>query len=98
MKKRVGQIEFRWSETNNSYELTQWLQSQTEDKEYCIVIAFMRKGSEGYYMETVGDRHLNALREWQKETTLITEYAFDFLEAEYNLYRSALENNLTITS
>ena len=68
MNKRVEDLEFRWSDTNQSHELVQWVQYEegqtrptnalgaNECCEYCFVIAFFREGSEGCNIEFVGDR------------------------------------------
>jgi len=65
MNKRVEDLEFRWSDTNQSHELVQWVQyeeGQTrptnalDANEYCFVIAFFREGSEGCNIEFVGNR------------------------------------------
>ena len=55
MNKRIENIEFRWSETNNAYELVQWLIGSF-GKDYCIVIAFFDLGDEGCDIRFVGDR------------------------------------------
>ena len=47
---RKGNIEFRWSEINQLYELVKW------QKYTCFTVAFFLKHKEGYDMETVGDR------------------------------------------
>jgi len=65
MMKRVEDLEVRWSDTNRSYELVQWVQYEEglmdipnalDANEYCFVIAFFREGSEGCNIEFVGDR------------------------------------------
>ena len=45
---RKGNIEFRWSDCNKAHELVKWHESGT-----CYVVAFFRKKTEGYDMETV---------------------------------------------
>ena len=51
---RIGDIEFRWSTTNNKHELVKWYVSC--DGRYCMVVAFFDRHREGFDMRTVGDR------------------------------------------
>ena len=55
MNKRIEDIEFRWSETNNAYELVQWLNCDSAES-FCIVIAFFDLGKEGCDIRFVGNR------------------------------------------
>ena len=52
---RLGDIEFRYSETNK-YHLIRWLPCEAGQKPSSIVIAFFYKDSEEFNMRTVGDR------------------------------------------
>ena len=38
---RVGDIEFRYSETNKKFEIVRWNKTLVEDKEYCFTIAYI---------------------------------------------------------
>ncbi len=51
---RNGNLEFCWSETNQSYEICQFLHPPKEAK---IVIVFYKRNEEGYEVQFVGDRH-----------------------------------------
>lgn len=83
MNKRVNNIEFKWSDTNKAYELIQWFPK--DSCEYCIVIAFFHPNSEGYDMETVSRRYLDAYDQYPTETIAVTRYAFSVLQAEHKL-------------
>ena len=73
---RFRKIEFRWSKTNNRYELIQWYKSEIdENKEYCCVIAFFHKDKEGYYdMQTIGSRFFE-----DKDAWFVGKHAIEFL-------------------
>ena len=80
-------IEFRWSETNNKYELVQWYKGPQiketgtyEIKDYCCVVAFFDKGKEGYDMRTVGDRFFS-----DKDAWVVGKYALEFLNAIFQI-------------
>ena len=80
-------IEFRWSETNNKYELVQWYKGPQiketgtyEIKDYCCVVAFFDKGKEGYDMRTVGDRFFE-----DKDAWVVGKYALEFLNAIFQI-------------
>ena len=72
---KLNDIEFRWSDTNKAHELIQWFVRDIPLKPHCIVIAFFRKGSEGYYMETVGDRFFG-----DEDAFKVGKIAMQFLE------------------
>ena len=55
MNKRINNLEFRWSETNHSHELVQWIKKDGS-KDFCIVVAFFRIDSEGCEISFVGRR------------------------------------------
>lgn len=42
MNKRINDLEFRWSDTNQTYELVQW-SKDNDGKEFCYVLAFFDK-------------------------------------------------------
>ena len=80
-------IEFRWGETNNKYELVQWYKGPQiketgtyEIKDYCCVVAFFDKGKEGYDMRTVGDRFFS-----DKDAWVVGKYALEFLNAIFQI-------------
>ena len=84
---RFRNIEFRWSETNNKYELVQWYKGPQiketgtyEFKDYCLVVAFFDKGKEGYDMRTVGDRFFS-----DKDAWVVGKYALEFLNAIFQI-------------
>lgn len=79
--KRVKNIEFRWSDTNNSHELIRWLPGGN-----CIVIAFFDKEGEGYSIRAVGPRLLDAMKD-HSETIRVWGYAETVLRAEFELTR-----------
>lgn len=56
---RVEDLEFKTTESDGKrgHEIIQWFPREGEDgKEYCYVVCFFRRGSEGYEIEFVGDR------------------------------------------
>ena len=67
---KLGQIGFKYSKINKSYELVRWI----NDSKTCYVIAFFRKGSEGYDMETVSDRFFEDHDAW-----VVGKHALAFL-------------------
>jgi hypothetical protein len=69
---QLGPCEFRWSDTNNGYEIVEW---DTQHK-YCWVVAFFDKTSEGYDMRTVGVR----FHEAGKDAYELAELAFEWLD------------------
>ena len=87
---RINQIEFRWSPTNNKYELLKW-HSRQEGGEFCCVIAFFDYQREGFDMRTVGRRYEETLREHPDSIIIATRYAFDFLQARFNAEESLKE-------
>lgn len=93
MKRRINNIEFRWSDMNQSYELVEWF--KYKEKESCIVVAFFKANREGYDMETVGTRYLDSCDRFSRETMALTRYAFAFLEAEFLLEQEIEEISLT---
>ena len=68
---RKGNIEFRYSETNKSYVLV-----KCQESEVCYVVAFFIKKSEGYDMETVGNRFFQDHDAW-----IVGKQALEFLNA-----------------
>jgi len=66
---RYGNIEFRWSEQNQSHELVKW-----QGISSCYVIAFFDKGKEHYNMRTIGERFFEDDKAW-----LVGKHALSFL-------------------
>jgi len=81
---RFRDIEFRWSNCNNKYELVKW--QECEGKEYCYVIAFFDKDKEGYDMSTVGDRFFE-----DKDAWVVGKYALEFLNAIFEIEKDEEE-------
>ena len=86
-------IEFRWSDTNNTYELVQWYKSQQiketgtyEMKDYCCVVAFFDKGKEGYDMRTVSSRFFE-----DKDAFVVGKYAIEFLNETFKIEKDEEE-------
>ncbi len=68
---RLGDIEFRWDETNQKHELIRWYKPEN-----CIVVAFFDRSSEGYDMRTVGSRFFADDNAW-----IVAKHAIAFLDA-----------------
>jgi hypothetical protein len=75
---RFRDIEFRWCEVNNKYELVRW--HKCEGKEYCYVIAFFNKGKECYDMRTIGDRFFE-----DKDAWVVGKYGLEFLNEIFEI-------------
>ena len=76
---RFRNIEFRWSTYNKKHELVKWYKTKVdgcEERNYCYVIAFFDKGTEGYNMRTVGDRFFE-----DKDAFVVGKYGLEFLNA-----------------
>lgn len=90
---RFRNIEFRWSETNNTYELIQWCKGfqikatgTYEQKEICCVVAFFDKTKEGYDMRTVGDRFFE-----DKDAWVVAKSAMSFLQDTFEIEKQEEE-------
>ena len=86
-------IEFRWSETNNKYELVQWYKGPQiketvtyEFKDYCFVVAFFDKGKEGYDMRTISSRFFQ-----DKDAFVVGKYAIEFLNETFKIEKDEEE-------
>ena len=84
---RFRNIEFRWGETNNKYELIQWYKIHQieetgtyEQKEHCCVVAFFDKTKEGYDMRTIGDRFFE-----DKDAWVVGKYGLEFLNEIFEI-------------
>ena len=72
---KLNDIEFRWSEGNNRYELIRWFARDIPLKPACITISFFIKGNDGYKMETVWDRFFD-----DEDAFKVGKLAMQFLE------------------
>jgi len=86
-------IEFRWSDLNNKYELIQWYRAPQiketgtyEFKDCCCVVAFFDRGKEGYSMRTIGDRFFE-----DKDAWVVGKYALEFLNAIFQIEKDEEE-------
>ncbi len=80
---RFRNIEFRWSNCNQKYELVKWYKAEVdgcEEREYCYVVAFFDKEKECYSMRTVGDRFFE-----DKDAWVVGKYALGFLNAIFEI-------------
>jgi hypothetical protein len=82
---RFRNIEFRWSNCNNKYELVNWYKDCNQ-KEFCCVVAFFDKGIEGYDMSTVGDRFFE-----DKDAWVVGKYGLEFLNAIFEIEKQEEE-------
>jgi hypothetical protein len=55
---RYNDVEFRPATVDGRAEIVAWTYSESLDKETCITLCWIKADSEGYYMETVGDRYV----------------------------------------
>jgi hypothetical protein len=86
---RFRNIEFRWSETNNTYELVKWCKSKVdgcEERDYCYVVAFFDKDKEGYDLRTVGDRFFE-----DKDAWVVGKHAIQFLNETFQIEKDEEE-------
>jgi hypothetical protein len=90
---RFRNIEFRWSETNNKYELVKWskgfqikAKGTYEQKEICCVVAFFDKGKEGYDMRTISSRFFE-----DKDAFVVGKYAIEFLNETFKIEKDEEE-------
>ena len=77
---KLNNIEFRWSDVNQMWELVEWFKREN-DKPYCCVIAFFHFNKESVYMETVGLRYVNI--EDQEALRIVTKNAMNFLQDKF---------------
>ena len=91
--RRCANIEFRHSNGNNRYELVEWHHRKTGAfLNYCITIASFQKSSEGYDMETVGERYQRSLEENHAVVIALTKYAFTVLRALFAIEEAERED------
>ena len=83
---RFRNIEFRWSNCNNKYELVKWFQRNGSEQENCYVVAFFDKDKEGYNMRTIGDRFFE-----DKDAWVVGKYALEFLNAIFDIEKEEEE-------
>lgn len=78
---RIDEYEFRRLE-NRDAEIVTWVEREGE-KPYCYTVAFFKKRTEGYDLESVGDR-IARVYDYGKFHALM-KYAFRVLDAEFDL-------------
>jgi hypothetical protein len=86
---RFRNIEFRWSNCNKKYELIRWYKAEVdgcEEREYCYVVAFFDKGTEGYNLKTIGDRFFE-----DKDAFVVAKYGLEFLNAIFYIEKDEEE-------
>jgi hypothetical protein len=83
---RFRNIEFRWCELNEKYELVKWHRDNGSQKEYCYVIAFFDKDKEGYDMRTIGDRFFE-----DKDAWVVAKSAMSFLQDTFEIEKQEEE-------
>jgi hypothetical protein len=83
LMRRIDDLEFRWSKFNQKYELLRWFEPEKGEKEYCIVIAFFDKTSDGCEIRFVGKRPF----EVEKDETVwsMLKYGQAIVDAECSL-------------
>ena len=89
---RFRNIEFRWSNCNNKYELVKWYKAEVdgcEERDYCYVIAFFDKHKEGYDLRTVGNRFFE-----DKDAFVVGKHAIEFLNAISAIEREEEEDEV----
>jgi hypothetical protein len=77
---RFRNIEFRWSNYNQKYELVKWY--ECDGKEVCYVIAFFDKGKECYDMRTISSRFFE-----DKDAWVVGKYGLEFLNEIFEIER-----------
>ena len=77
---KLNNIEFRWSDVNQMWELLEWFERKN-DKPYCCVIAFFDFNKESVYMESVGLRYVNCKD--QKALHIVAKNAMNFLQDKF---------------
>jgi len=93
--RRSGNIEFRYSNTNDRYELVEWHHRKIGAVlNYCLTIASFEKSSEGYDMATVGERYQRSLEDNHAVVIALTKYAFATLSARFSLDEAEREDPL----
>jgi len=88
---RYNNVEFRQNGVKDSHgytidedrpsEIIAWIYSESLGEETCITICWLKRGKEGYYMETVGDRYF----EYKDMEALnhVTRYAMKILNTQF---------------
>jgi len=80
---RKDNLEFRWSEEKNKYELIHWFFKRDEE-EFCIVIALYEPKSEGYEIRFIGKRPFEV--EDHDLLWKMLKYGQKVADAEFNFY------------
>jgi hypothetical protein len=86
---RIEDLEFKPTEAvgKRDHAIVQWFPREGEEgKEYCCVVCFFRRGSEGYEIEFVGDRPFQV----EKHDVLwnLMRFGQRVLDASFDLMRS----------
>ncbi|REK64918.1 MAG: hypothetical protein DWQ49_01075 [Bacteroidetes bacterium] len=77
---KLNNIEFRWSDCNQKWELVEWFEREN-DKPYCCVIAFLNFDKEGVYMKTIGMRCVQVKD--HEALRIVTKHAMNFLQDKF---------------
>ena len=85
---RYKNVEFRPAAENRSAEIVAWTLCEIIDKETCFTLCWVKADSEGYYMETVGNRYveyedMEVLNHVAKYALRSLNVEFEFKEQQY---------------
>ena len=85
---RYKNVEFRPAAENRSAEIVAWTLCEIIDKETCFTLCWIKADSEGYYMETVGNRYveyedMEVLNHVAKYALRSLNVEFEFKEQQY---------------
>ena len=88
---RYNNVEFRQNGVKDSHgytidedrhsEIIAWSYSESLGKETCITICWLKRGKEGFYMETIGDRYVEY--EDMEALNYVTKYAMRILNTQF---------------
>ena len=87
---KLNNIEFRWSDINQMWELVEWFERKN-DKPCCYVIAFFHFNKEGVYIKSVGLRYVNC--KGQKALHIVAKNAMNFLQDKFEYEQEIAFNN-----
>jgi len=85
---RYNNVEFRPATEVRSAEIIAWNYSESLGRETCITLCWIKADSEGYYMETVGNRYveyedMEVLNHVAKYALRSLNVEFEFKERQY---------------
>jgi hypothetical protein len=93
--KRIDDLELRLVAGEKNYNILRWVTRQDEDgkdgKEYCFVLAYFIKSSEGYDLKFVGPRPFEV--ENKDLFWALIKYSQKVLDAEFDLEQDLKELN-----